>query len=75
MAAVEAQTVEVFFGVTIFSAPGCPHCKAAKATLDENSIAYRNIDVSNDAVDFFITRFFSHLLLFLFLYNSIFGAK
>lgn len=34
--------------VTIYSAPWCVYCKMAKAYMDENKVAYKEIDVSVD---------------------------
>ena len=34
--------------VIVYSLPGCPHCKALKTYLDNQHIAYTNIDVGAD---------------------------
>jgi glutaredoxin len=31
--------------VTIYTKPGCPYCAAAKARLQEQSVAYEEVDV------------------------------
>ncbi len=35
-------------GVTIYTTPDCPYCKAAKALLSGKSVAFREIDVARD---------------------------
>jgi glutaredoxin-like YruB-family protein len=35
--------------ITIYSTPTCPYCKQTKQFLDDNNIAYTDIDVSSDA--------------------------
>jgi glutaredoxin 3 len=32
-------------GVTIYTKPGCPYCAAAKTRLQEQNVAYEEIDV------------------------------
>lgn len=34
--------------VTVYSTPTCPYCKQAKKFLKENSIAFTDVDVSED---------------------------
>ncbi len=34
---------------TIYTTPICPYCNAAKALLNQKGIAFREIDVSDDA--------------------------
>lgn len=34
--------------IKIYSTPTCPHCKMAKQFLNDNKIAFENIDVSTD---------------------------
>ena len=34
--------------VTVYSTPECPVCRRVKSFLEENSVEYRNIDVSAD---------------------------
>jgi glutaredoxin len=34
--------------VVIYTKPGCPYCKAAKADLDDRAIPYREMDVTSD---------------------------
>lgn len=33
-------------GVTMYTKPGCPYCAAARARLQEQSVAYEEIDVT-----------------------------
>jgi glutaredoxin 3 len=33
-------------GVTIYTKPGCPYCAAAKTRLQDQSVAYEEIDVT-----------------------------
>lgn len=35
--------------VTIYSTPTCPYCKQAKQFLNDNEVAFTDIDVSTDA--------------------------
>lgn len=35
--------------VTLYTTSACPYCHAAKALLDQKGIAFREIDVSDDA--------------------------
>lgn len=35
--------------ITIYTKPGCPYCRAAKALLASKGAAYTEIDVSNPA--------------------------
>lgn len=35
--------------VRIYSTPTCPYCNQAKAYLEEQGVAFTNIDVSTDA--------------------------
>lgn len=35
--------------VLIYSTPACPYCHMAKEFLDQNKIAYREINVADDA--------------------------
>lgn len=35
--------------ITIYTKPGCPYCRAAKALLAKKGAAYTEIDVSNPA--------------------------
>lgn len=37
-------------GVTVFSTPTCPWCNVAKKYLTENNIAFKDVDVSQDAL-------------------------
>lgn len=34
--------------VKVYSTPGCPYCKMAKKFLQDNSVVFEDIDVSND---------------------------
>lgn len=34
--------------VTVYSTPTCPYCKQAKAYMEENHVAFTDIDVSVD---------------------------
>ena len=36
--------------VKVYSTPTCPWCKRTKQFLDDNKIAYQNIDVSVDKI-------------------------
>jgi GrxC family glutaredoxin len=36
-------------GVVIYTAPDCPHCRAAKALLRDKRVAFTEIDVERDA--------------------------
>lgn len=36
-------------GVTIYTTPDCPHCRAAKALLSDRGVAFTEIDVERDA--------------------------
>lgn len=35
--------------VKVYSTPTCPYCKMAKSYLDENGVAYDDVDVTKDA--------------------------
>ncbi len=35
--------------VTIYSTPTCPYCKMAKQYMTENNVAFKDVDVSEDA--------------------------
>lgn len=37
-------------GVTVFSTPTCPWCTVAKKYLNEKNIAFKDVDVSKDAL-------------------------
>ena len=34
--------------VRVYSTPTCPWCKKVKQLLDENNVAYKNLDVASD---------------------------
>jgi glutaredoxin-like YruB-family protein len=35
--------------VKVYSTPTCPYCKMARSYLDENGVAYDDVDVTKDA--------------------------
>nr|WP_299472308.1 glutaredoxin 3 [uncultured Roseibium sp.] len=35
-------------GVLIYTAPGCPHCRAAMALLEKNEVPFVEVDVQRD---------------------------
>jgi len=45
---VKKKVVKKAVKVIVYSTPTCPYCHAAKEFLEENKIAYKDIDVSKD---------------------------
>ena len=48
MAQAPASQQQDAIKVAVFTTVGCPHCKRAKGILQEENVAYEEIDVSTD---------------------------